>query len=441
MDTDAAKSVVAATERQRSGERMARLVRDATLETRAARSRLKPRGKPYFRTIEEGLHLGYRKPRSGAGKWVARHYIGDRAYEVETIGSADDFSDADGIAILSYGQAQAAARERMVRRAGQAGPFTVADAMMDYLAWFETNRRSAVDTRKRIEAFILPELGEIEAADLKTERLAKWHAKLAHTPPRLRTQKGKAQQHRELDKSEEGKRRRRSSANRTLTVLKAALNRAWRAGKIASDAAWRRVEPFESVDAARVRYLTIAEAQRLINACDPEFRPLVEAALQTGCRYGELARLTVSDYNPEAETLTIRQSKSGKPRHVVLTDEGATLFRRLAAGRTGDDLLISKASGGPWLASHQGRPMRAACERAKIKPGISFHGLRHTWASLAAMNGVPLLVVARALGHADTRMVEKHYGHLAPSYIADAIRAGAPRFGAVAESNVRPLKG
>jgi hypothetical protein len=45
------------------------------------------------------------------------------------------------------------------------------------------------------------------------------------------------------------------------------------------------------------------------------------------------------------------------------------------------------------------------------------------------MNGVPLMVVARNLGHADTRMVEKHYGHLAPSFVAEVIRAGAPKFG------------
>ena len=45
------------------------------------------------------------------------------------------------------------------------------------------------------------------------------------------------------------------------------------------------------------------------------------------------------------------------------------------------------------------------------------------------MAGAPLMVVARNLGHADTRMVERHYGHLAPSYIADAIRAAAPKFG------------
>jgi hypothetical protein len=55
------------------------------------------------------------------------------------------------------------------------------------------------------------------------------------------------------------------------------------------------------------------------------------------------------------------------------------------------------------------------------------------------MNRVPLLVVAKNLGHADTRMVERHYGHLAPSYVADAIRAGAPRFGMIESSGLRAL--
>lgn len=84
--------------------------------------------------------------------------------------------------------------------------------------------------------------------------------------------------------------------------------------------------------------------------------------------------------------------------------------------------------------------MREANERAKLKPSISFHGLRHTWASRAVMNGVPLMVVAKNLGHTDTRMVEKHYGHLAPGYIVDAIRAGAPKFGIKPDNKVVPLR-
>jgi hypothetical protein len=63
-----------------------------------------------------------------------------------------------------------------------------------------------------------------------------------------------------------------------------------------------------------------------------------------------------------------------------------------------------------------------------------------TWASLAAMNSTPLMVIARNLGHVDTRMVEKHYGHLGPGFVADAIRAGAPRYGIKASERVVPLR-
>jgi integrase len=84
--------------------------------------------------------------------------------------------------------------------------------------------------------------------------------------------------------------------------------------------------------------------------------------------------------------------------------------------------------------------MGEANDRAKISPPIKFHGLRHTWASHAVMNGMPLIVVAKNLGHSETRMVKKHYGHLAPSYISDAVRAHAPRFGVVADTNIKKLR-
>src|SRR5215813_9066737 len=277
--------------------RLARTIRDTNLETRTARSRLKARGKPYYRSIEPGLHLGYRKSLSGAGKWIARHYIGDQAYVVEAIATADDYSDADGVAVLNYRQAQAKARERMVARAhhaaGKHGPLTVAGAVESYLSFLDTHRKTGYHARHRARAFILPALGGIEVQALTTEQLRKWHADIAKMPPRARTAPGAKQQHRKPDHSADGIRRRRVSANAILTILKAALNFAWREGRTPSDAAWRRVRPFEGVDAARVRYLTLAECKRLINVADPDFRKLVQAALATGCRYGELCRLTV----------------------------------------------------------------------------------------------------------------------------------------------------
>jgi hypothetical protein len=55
------------------------------------------------------------------------------------------------------------------------------------------------------------------------------------------------------------------------------------------------------------------------------------------------------------------------------------------------------------------------------------------------MAGAPLLVVAQNLGHADTRMVERHYGHLAQSFVAETIRRTAPTFGASSANDVVPI--
>ena len=117
------------------------------------------------------------------------------------------------------------------------------------------------------------------------------------------------------------------------------------------------------------------------------------------------------------------------------------LLKGMVAGRDGRAPLLVKAAGGSWLKSHQTRPMAEACKNAKITPAINFHALRHTYASLMIMNGAPLMVVARNLGHADTRMVEKHYGHLSASYVAEAVRASAPRFGLDLKSNVKQMQG
>jgi integrase len=422
---------------------MARTVRDANLDSRTARSRLKARGRPYFRALEPGLHLGYRKPLSGPGKWVARHYVGEHNYEVETLAIADDYSDADGVAVLNFHEAQGLARSRMVSRAhsaaGKTKPLTVSDAIESYIEFLETNRKSGREARYAANAFILPALGKVEIGALTTDQIRAWHARVAKAPARIRTKPGQKQKFKEDAADPEQARRRKSSANRILTVLKAALNRAWRDGKTPSDIAWRRVEPFEGVDAARIRYLSMDEARRLINTSPPDFRNLVRGALETGARYGELCALLVSDFNPDSKTVAVRQSKSGDPRHIVLTEDGAEFFLSITMGRRGDEYLFLKADGEAWRPSHQADPMADANVRAKITPPINFHGLRHTWASHAVMNGIPMLIVAKNLGHANTRMVEQHYGHLAPSYVADAIRAGGPRFG-ITPQNVRALK-
>jgi integrase len=167
----------------------------------------------------------------------------------------------------------------------------------------------------------------------------------------------------------------------------------------------------------------------------------VRGALLTGARYGELTRLEASDFNREAGVVTVRISKAGKPRRVVLNDEGRRLFESLTVGRAPRDLIFRRADGDGWKASHQQRPLARAAARAKIEPAASFHVLRHTYASGLAMRGAPMGVIAAQLGHADTRMTEKHYAHLAPNYVAETVRAALPVLDAVEAENVVSIAG
>jgi integrase len=84
--------------------------------------------------------------------------------------------------------------------------------------------------------------------------------------------------------------------------------------------------------------------------------------------------------------------------------------------------------------------MRDACVAARITPVATFHDLRHTYASRLAMRGVPMGVIAAQLGHADTRMTERHYAHLAPSYVADTVRQFFGELGILTGTTVTPLR-
>jgi integrase len=409
---------------------MARTVRDENIGSRNARLALTPRRKPYFRAIAQGLHLGYRRNRSGNGSWVARRYIGGERYETEMIAQADDYRDANSLDVLAFADAQrAAARWHDKRLRADLGisdpgrPYTVADVCADYLAWYREHRRAFGATRSALEVHILPELGSLDASKLTSQRIRDWHQKLAASPRRTRAKprSDAGQRSSVAARDQNAIRARRATANRILTILKAALNHAYREGKVPSDDAWRRAKAFKGADAARLRYLTEEEARRLLNACAPAFRRLVRAALESGCRYGELIRLKVQDFHPDAPSLHIVDAKSGRPRHVPLDRQAAALFVGICAGRAGSETILLRADGAAWGSSHQQRPLAAACQAARIEPPVTFHGLRHTWASQRIMRGLPVMVAAQVLGHSDTRMVEKHYGHLARGYVQQAI--------------------
>lgn len=422
---------------------MARTVRNSRIDSRDARIQLSVRPEPHWVKISQGCYLGYRKISGRSGTWIARYRDRHGKHVYKSLGPSDDVLDADAAMVMSFEQAQIKARAWFQNAAGRdpdmrmGGKFTVSQALDRYLIYVEAHKKSHRHLRAYIGAYIRPKLGKYDCADLTSALIRRWHEEIANEPPRLRSKKGEGVRFREEDKdAEEAKRKRQLRANRHLTTLKAVLNRAWHDGLITHRDTWARVKLFPGVERQRTRILGYDEAKRLITTCEPGLRELVQAALLTGARYGELCGLQVRDFQIFSGSLHVRTSKSGKARHIYLTDEGIKFFQLLSVGRKPMEPLLPMSSGEAWRRDLYFRPFKAALVRAGIEKEFTFHELRHTWASLTIMAGAPLMVVAQNLGHRDTRMVELHYGHLTASFVRETIKATAPTFGFQTSTNV-----
>ena len=170
------------------------------------------------------------------------------------------------------------------------------------------HRATGLEVERRAALHILPQLGNFKISKLTTHQLNTWRDQLAASPALFRPRPGRPHKHKPLPKTKDEQRARKVSANKCITILKAALNRSFKDGLLQEDKAWRRFELFHKVEIARERALTITEAQRLIYAADERsgFRNLLHAALLTGCRFGELRNLRVKDFTHGK--LAIRQT-------------------------------------------------------------------------------------------------------------------------------------
>lgn len=410
---------------------MARTLRKSSLETRTARLKL-PAQKRFWVSVGEGISLCYRRTEKGFGTWTARLWL-TKEYRFTSLGEADDYRDADNESVLSYFQAFDKARlwasNELRSPETRYKNLTVQKAAERYMEWFKIHRKGYRNTQIALEAHIVPTFGEKLVSEVKTREIREWHEKLAATPARKRVSKGKKQAFQNKPKGADAIRARKSSANRMLTILKAVLNKAYHDELVADNTAWKRVKPFENADEPVIRFLSEEESLRLINACPPDFRSLVKAALFTGARYGELAGLKVEDVSIDTGKVFIRPSKSGKGRHIPLSSEGLDFFKNLVVGKIRGMNVFLRANGTVWGRDYQHRPLKSACEIAQISPAIGFHELRHTYASLLAQRGADLLTISKLLGHADTRITSRHYAHLCDRTLANTVETLLPDFG------------
>ena len=445
---------------------MARSKRSAKLDSRSARLKL-PSEKNHMEQLTKGLYLNYRIPKNrAAGTWTVCFLLpGTNQQRRIRLGAADDYADADGKTFLNYSQAQTKATELFQTesrqaRGGNTGRkginvlgFTVADALQ-FLWDRKENLGEHVKglelDKLRARTWIIPELGHIPLTELTKDFIESWLGNMAKSGRRtnkINPATGEPFGYGPKPRTADEKRARKVSANRVLAILKKALNEAYREIDILAESnlirpCWQRVKPLKAETKKRPGCLTEKEETRLINVCPLDFRELVIAALETGCRYGELAQLRVKDYvsDPQNSAIYIEESKSGKPRYVPLgSNRGVALFEELTAKKQSPDDFIfthfvrrntnrDKDNKCPivedtWRHSDQKQLMRTACIRAGIDPPVGFHQLRHTFTERLLRKGVQRRYVADVLGHRDTRMLDKHYEHIRDDDKAEAIRA------------------
>ena len=138
--------------------------------------------------------------------------------------------------------------------------------------------------------------------------------------------------------------------------------------------------------------------------------------MQTGCRPGEVARLTAANVNIELGLWVFNEHKTSrktkKPRVVYLTPSMLELSRKMVAKLPDSPLFRSPRSGKRFTPNGIRCRFRRLREKLPHLKHFVAYSARHTYATHALMNGVGVAQVAELLGHSDVQMVSRVYGHL-----------------------------
>ena len=220
------------------------------------------------------------------------------------------------------------------------------------------------------------------------------------------------------------------SANQALKLLRQILNHAIACGHIGANPA-RGIQ--RNPARKLTRFLSRDEIARLHRVLDryadgsrseAQQADIIRLLLLTGCRKSEIMRLCRDEV--KGDRLELRDSKTG-PRTVLLNAPAREIFERRM--RQGNSPWVFPSVRDPSRHQFYGLRLWYAVRREASIEDVRLHDLRHTVASQAAMNGVPLPVVARLLGHRNVRMTMR-YAHVGDR----EIEAAAERVGQAIEA-------
>ncbi len=357
-------------------------------------ARLCPRGREYTVWDNKVPGLGVRVRPSGGRSYVLLRNVGGRSMRV-SLGPVSTMTVAEA-------RQDCLARQANPEPDSTSGP-TRAPLFRDFVAgaWKEAHfdrykPSTTKGVRSVLEGRILPRFGSKPLDRIAPAQVRRWFDAFSRTAP--------------------------GNANHALDLLRQIMNFAIACGHIDTN-------PAQGVQRNRrtplTRFLSREEIARLHRALDGQTRKtnreqadIIRLLLLTGCRKSEIVQLRW--FEVDGGVLNLIDSKTG-PRKVPLNSQARRILERRPRGAS--HFVFPS----PLDATRPRTLYLRLWYRVRREAGIEdvrLHDLRHTHASHAVMNGIPVPVVSRLLGHSNVRMTLR-YAHLGDR----EIQAAAERVG------------
>ena len=213
----------------------------------------------------------------------------------------------------------------------------------------------------------------------------------------------------------------KSTVNRELTLMKRLFNLASVWDLFNGKNPVCRVRFFHE-DNIRLRTLSLDEETRLLFHAAPYLQDLIRFALHTGMRIGEIFSLCWNDVDLAQGIISVRAQKTGNTRKVPINDVTRRILDFQFLGRRSEFVFYNPDTGKPFCDLKGG--FKQACKKAGISD-VTWHTLRHTFASRLVGRGVDIVTVQELLGHSTVTMTMR-YAHTNLQAKQAAVKALAP---------------
>ena len=328
------------------------------LDSKTKREKLVPRREPYWEPLQKGAAIGFRKLSSGDGTWIARWRDDERKQKYRALGNFDKYDDAAKAARAWVTSCEQGATPQIT---------TVKEACEAYVTTLKNEGRAstAKDAEGRFKRLIYDAtIGSLALDKLRTSHISKWMNDQIDD---------------DEDADDEDIRKSKDSANRNLATFKAALNLALRNRLVATDAGWATVQAFPKVGASRKdAFLDMEQRKALLKGCPEDLAIFATAALLTGARPGELAKLDAGNFDKARGMLTLK-GKTG-PRQVAISTAAVTFFTERAKDKLPAAPMLTTAYGQRWnkdswkkLFKGGGRSCGTTGHRGDVQPSAYRH--------------------------------------------------------------------